>query len=132
MLPARTTVLAITGATLGQVSILNIDACANQSVIGILENKDIPTEYIYQVVLNDIPRLLYQQTGAAQPHVNKNDIENIPLLLPEDSNLIRIYYSKVHSLFDEISILERENLDLIKQRDELLPLLMNGQVNFDL
>jgi len=32
LMPKGTTVLAITGATLGQVSILGIDSCANQSV----------------------------------------------------------------------------------------------------
>ena len=40
LLPKKTTVLAITGATLGQVSLLEIDTCANQSVIGVLENDD--------------------------------------------------------------------------------------------
>jgi len=47
MLPKRTTVLAITGATLGQVSILEIGSCANQSVVGILESEIISSEYIY-------------------------------------------------------------------------------------
>ena len=36
MLPKKTTVIAITGATLGQVSRLEIESCANQSVIGIV------------------------------------------------------------------------------------------------
>lgn len=47
LLPAKTTVLAITGATLGQVSLLEIDACANQSVVGIIPNDNLPYEYIY-------------------------------------------------------------------------------------
>ncbi|HHX66635.1 MAG TPA: restriction endonuclease subunit S, partial [Gallicola sp.] len=38
LLPKRTTVLAITGATLGQVSRLEVASCANQSVIGIVPN----------------------------------------------------------------------------------------------
>jgi len=50
LLPAKTTVLAITGATLGQVSLLEIDTCANQSVIGILQNDRVPYEYIYPLI----------------------------------------------------------------------------------
>lgn len=50
LLPKKTTVLAITGATLGQVSLLEIDTCANQSVIGVLENTEIPYEYIYPFI----------------------------------------------------------------------------------
>ena len=50
LLPRKTTVLAITGATLGQVSLLEIDTCANQSVIGVLENEILPYEYIYPLI----------------------------------------------------------------------------------
>ena len=42
-----TTVLAITGATLGQISRIEKDFCANQSVIGILESDFFSNEYIY-------------------------------------------------------------------------------------
>lgn len=47
LLPAKTTVVAITGATLGQVSLLEIQSCTNQSVVGILENELVPYEFIY-------------------------------------------------------------------------------------
>ena len=73
LLPKKTTVLAITGATLGQVSLLEIDSCANQSVIGILENKCIPYEFIYPLIKNDIDKIIRHQTGGAQQHINKNN-----------------------------------------------------------
>ena len=42
-----TTIIATGGATLGQVSLLKIEACANQSIVGVLGSEKIPTEFIY-------------------------------------------------------------------------------------
>lgn len=46
--------------------------------------------------------------------------------------LTNLFYEKVMGIFSEIDNNIAEILSLTKQRDELLPLLMNGQVNFDL
>ena len=70
-LPKKTTVIAITGATLGQVSLLEIDSCTNQSVVGIIPNENLPFEYIYPMVNERIHELLSHQTGGAQQHINK-------------------------------------------------------------
>ena len=67
--------MAITGATLGQVSLLEIEACANQSVIGILENEKMPYEFIYPLIVNDIEKIILNQTGGAQQHINKDNVE---------------------------------------------------------
>lgn len=129
LLPKNTTVLAITGATLGQISILNIDSCANQSVIGILENNELPTVYIYPYITNSMKGIINNQTGAAQPHVNKNDIENIYVLLP-NCGIMGKYKDKVDGTYTLIMNLCSENLKLSQLRDFLLPMLMNGQVSF--
>ena len=49
-----------------------------------------------------------------------------------DELVLSSFENKVVSLFDLIGNNESEIASLTKQRDELLPLLMNGQVNFDL
>jgi len=74
LMPKNTVVLAITGATLGQVSILKIDACANQSVVGILEAASLPYEFLLPLTKYKIRDLMSNQTGGAQQHINKNDV----------------------------------------------------------
>ena len=129
LLPANTVVLAITGATLGQVSILNIESCANQSVIGIIETKEVPTEYIYPWIINSLKLLLNKQTGAAQPHVNKNDVQSLPLPLPNEQ-IMTAYMTYARDAYKTILVLEQETQELASLRDFLLPMLMNGQVGF--
>lgn len=127
LLPKRTTVLAITGATLGQVSLLEIDSCANQSVIGILESKEIPSEYIYFWIKNKINDIISWQTGGAQQHINKGNVDSSLFLIPKKDILIK-YLEIVKLLFNKISINCFEINNLSKIRDSLLPKLMSGQI----
>ena len=127
MLPRRTTVIAITGATLGQVSLTEIDCCANQSVIGIIPSKQIPAEYIYCWIKKNISELLAMQTGGAQQHINKEDINNLQILIPTIS-LIKKYAEIESPIFDKISENCFETERIAHIRDSLLPKLMSGYI----
>lgn len=130
LLPKNTTVLAITGATLGQVSRLEIDSCANQSVIGIIPNSWKLNNYLYLSILNTINDLVLKQTGGAQQHINKNDVETHEIIIPND-NLLKDFDEKVSPIFNKISLNCFENRKLEELRDILLPKLMNGEIDLD-
>ena len=127
LLPKRTIVLAITGATLGQVSKLEIDTCANQSVIGILENEKFSSEYIYFWIKNKIYDIIGFQTGGAQQHINKTNIDDYDLLVPNGETLDK-FNKLVKPIFKQISINCFQNQTLSQIRDALLPKLMSGEV----
>jgi type I restriction enzyme, S subunit len=65
LLPARTTILAITGATLGQISLTEIETCTNQSIVGVLGAAALPSEYTYFWMKEHVDDLLTWQTGGA-------------------------------------------------------------------
>ena len=127
LLPKKTTVLAITGATLGQVSLLEIDTCANQSVIGVLENAEVPYEYIYPFIKDRIEMLIQHQTGGVQQHINKDNVESLIFLLPA-INVLEDYISLVSPMYKRIESQCFENLYLSTLRDTLLPRLMSGEL----
>lgn len=127
LLPIGTTVVAITGATLGQVSLLEIETCANQSVIGIIPSEQLPKEYVFLWIKLKIEEIILNETGGAQPHINKNDINNTEILIPpsdllsEKNKIFEAWFSKITSNVFQIQTLE-------KLRDNLLPKLMSGEV----
>ena len=127
LLPNRTTVLAITGATLGQVSLLEIESCANQSVIGVLESDIIPSEYIFYWIKHTIDEIISWQTGGAQQHINKNNVDNSFLLIP-DNKILYKYLEIIRPVFDKISQNSFEVFNLSTIRDALLPKLMSGEL----
>lgn len=98
LLNRGTTVIAITGATLGQVSLLEIDTCANQSVIGIDENQ-IKKDFIYPLIMHHISDLIKKQTGGAQQHINMNDVKSLEIMVPTLTQY-RDYSFEVMPLFD--------------------------------
>jgi len=127
LLPKGTTVMAITGATLGQYSLLEIDSSFNQSVIGIKEGKFLKKEFIYFWIATTINDLINAQTGGAQQHINKQVVDSHKILVP-DQKILNKYYEIATPIFDMISrnSFEIENLSTI--RDSLLPQLMAGKI----
>lgn len=127
LMPAGTTVLAITGATLGQVSILEIEACANQSVIGIIPNETFPTEFIFLWINLKIKEIISRQTGGAQQHINKNDV-NETLIVKPPKELMKSKMPIFSDYFNKISANIKQINSLVQLRDSLLPKLMSGEV----
>lgn len=128
MLPAKTTVLAITGATLGQVSLLEIDACANQSVVGIIPNDTLPYEFIYPFIKAKINELISHQTGGAQQHINKQNVESLPVSIPT-RDILYDFVTLVSPMYSMIASNCFENMRLENMRDSLLPQLMSGELD---
>ncbi len=127
LLPKHTTLVAITGATLGQVSYTEIETCANQSVVGIVDEKQIHSEYIYCYISDNIKKLIGKATGGAQQHINKDIVNNFPFMVPS-MEITKLFKHNVEPLFNKISSLLFMNIGLEEARDRLLPKLMSGEL----
>lgn len=88
--------------------------------------------FIYQFLIQaaTIENLstIAQSAVSAYPSINTSDIENLDLVVPPDS-MIEEYAKISCRLYLQIDTNYKEIKSLTKQRDELLPLLMNGQVS---
>jgi type I restriction enzyme S subunit len=127
LMPAGTTVLAITGATLGQVSRLEIDASANQSVIGVLGSERLPDDYLFYWIRLHITDLVSRQTGAAQQHINKGDVDDLRILLPPQ-DVLSEFCQQAGPLLRQIAAAQFESQYLEGIRNALLPRLISGDV----
>ena len=127
LLPVHTTLVAITGATLGQVSYTEITTCANQSVVGIVDPSTCYEEYIYCYVSNNIKQIISKATGGAQQHINKDIVNAFDIVLPNEK-LMASFKNQIAPLFEKIKNLLFQNIRLTEARDRLLPKLMNGEI----
>ena len=125
----NSTLIAITGATLGQVSYSFIEACYNQSVVSLTTDKLI-NEYVHQYVLFFIADLTSHQTGGAQQHINKGDVENSSMLLPLNG-ILENFKSIIYSLYRKIELNLKELEYLTNLRDTLLPKLISGELEIN-
>ena len=127
-------VIAMTGATIGKFAIIpksDVDLYINQRVGYFnLGNEPINRLPFFINSLNmDYFRdaIFALSSGAAQPNISNEQINNINLLIPNES-LIRIFNQKLKSNYSLILNNQYENQQLTQLRDFLLPMLMNGQV----
>lgn len=113
-----------------RVTVLNIDACINQSVAGFAETDDYKYAYTYFSLSAEVPRLMTLRSGAQQPHINKETVENSPFLLPP-LTVLEEYYKNANPLIGLLIKKSEETKKLTHLRDSLLPMLMNGQVTIE-
>ncbi|HCX84563.1 MAG TPA: hypothetical protein DHV14_05380 [Micrococcales bacterium] len=125
LMPRSATVLAITGATLGKVARLEIEAAGNQSLVGIWSHDPALNDWLFFAVRGAVPKLVQSATGAAQQHVSKRDVEALEVPVAPTDALAR-WGSSVRPLLDSAAAVGRQNRTLAATRDALLPALMSG------
>lgn len=93
-----------------------------------LQCSDVSFEYIASYISN-----VYFEThkdmlahGATQEAVNNDDLTGIHIVIPDDKTL-QNYHRITQPIYSQISKNICENQELVKIRDWLLPMLMNGQ-----
>ena len=125
-------VIAMTGATIGKFAISQSNYWVNQRV-GRFDLGDRPLSRL-GFLFNSLKQEYFREQvfqiacGCAQPNISAEQIDSISILKPND-----VILNQFNKLCEPLLELQSENYlqieELTKQRDELLPLLMNGQVS---
>ena len=113
-----------------KVCIAAFDGITRDTVIVLKPtNKDL-LGYSYQLVNDDvfIEYATRHSYGSEQPVLSWESAKIYKVLKPK-SRLDVVYSKYAYSIIDYVIKNELEIANLTKQRDELLPLLMNGQVS---
>src|SRR5690606_831599 len=80
--PSGTVLLAMYGATVGKLGILEIDAATNQAICGITPSSDIDCMYLFYFLLGQRKSLIGMSTGGAQPNISQRIVRDIRLPVP--------------------------------------------------
>lgn len=82
LLPINTVLVAMYGATAGQVGILKFESTTNQAVCGILPNDKFIPEFLFQVLKDQKEIMISFSGGGAQPNISQGVIRNLEIPLP--------------------------------------------------
>lgn len=82
IVPANSVLVAMYGATAGQVGLLKIEASTNQAICSILPNKRFNPKFLYYVLSSKTNDLIEMSVGGAQPNISQGIIKNIEIPLP--------------------------------------------------
>jgi len=93
LFPENTVLVAMYGATAGQVGLLKFKSTTNQAICGIFPNERLIPNFIYYFFINKKDELVKQAVGGAQPNISQIKIKNtlIPLPpIPEQKHIVKI------------------------------------------
>jgi len=115
LLPIKTVLIALTGATTGQVGLLEFEACANQSVTGILPSKKHIPEYLFYYLRSQRSNVLKKSYGGAQKHISQEFVKNIIVPLPPLET-----QKQIVSQLEKLEKLKEKREQNIQECDELI------------
>ena len=118
--------------SIGKLVIVGTPMAMNQSCYA-LQSKEGEYEYLYFLTTQLIDCLKAKGSGSIFKSIIASDIEHSTLCIATE-NVVSGFCKKVKPLFEKLKTNTIEITELTKLRDELLPLLMNGQasVNYHL
>ena len=82
---------------------------------------------IYINSINTINKFKKGSNGSIVKFITKGDVENIKILVPDNEILLL----ELNKILNIVQNYKNENEKLIELRNDLLPMLMNGQINVD-
>ncbi len=112
--------------SIGKLVVVGTPMAMNQSCYA-LQSKTEEFEYLYFLTRQLIESLKAKGSGSVFKSIIASDIENSWLCIGSNE-VVSVFCNKVKPIFESIKEKTLEIAVLTKQRDELLPLLMNGQV----
>lgn len=121
------TVLLSSRAPIGYMAIARNELTTNQGFKSFIPNKGYSTEFVYHTVKRSLTAITQYASGSTFKEISGGTLKTVKIVLPK-TTIAEAYASSVRSIFFKQDVVERENEQLTRLRDWLLPMLMNGQV----
>lgn len=128
LFPKNTVIVAMYGATIGQLGILAEPSTTNQACCALLPKvNDLDFLFGFLLMQDKFEVLRDLGQGSAQNNVSQKVIQDFKIIIPP-RDLLDDFNETVRSFFDQKRILENSIPMLAKARDLLLPRLMDGRL----
>ena len=124
------TVLLSTRAPIGYLAISVDKVTTNQGFKSFIPNKRFTTEFIYYTIKNLLPTIENNAVGSTFKEISASTLKSIPIYLPP-TFIIEKFNKLITPISYKQRTLEKQNQELAKLRDWLLPMLMNGQITVE-
>ena len=103
----------------------------NQHIFKVTSANDFPKSFFYFQLLDyvDVFKKMAEARKTTMGHITQDHLQQSAIAIPDNKDIADRFEELISPIFNQIIKLHEEILNLTKQRDKLLPLLMNGQVS---
>lgn len=115
--PKNSVLIAMYGATAGQVGILRFEAASNQAVCAIYPNDTFISEFLYYFFLNEKERLIAKAVGNAQPNISQVKIKDteVPIIPLKEQQTIVAKLDQAFAAIDQAKANIETNISNAKE-----------------
>lgn len=114
LMPVDSVLIALTGTTTGVTAYLEIEACANQSVTGILPSNIHNSKYLFYYLSSIRKKILDDSYGGAQKHISQGYVRELEVPLPP----LKLQ-NEIADILDKADALFKTDQKLLQKYDEL-------------
>ena len=105
----------------------------NQHIFKVTSANDFPKSFYYFQLLDyvNVFKKMAEARKTTMGHITQDHLQQSTIAIPDNKDIADKFEELISPIFKQIVKLQEEISNLIKQRDELLPLLMNGQITIE-
>ena len=105
----------------------------NQHIFKVTSANGFPKSFYFYQLLDyvDVFKKMAEARKTTMGHITQDHLQQSTIAIPDDISIADKFEKRISPVFERIVKLQEEISTLSKQRDELLPLLMNGQVSLN-
>lgn len=117
-----TILIALYGATVGKLGILNIDAATNQACCAITANDKIESKYLFYILLSARQYLLSEGYGGGQPNISQDIVKNIfiPILETKEQKKVVDYLDQRTAKIDDLIKKNKKLIEVLKEKRQAI------------
>jgi len=120
--PRGSLVIAMYGATIGKLGMLNIDTTVNQACCVLPETKKMVTKYAFYSLMVAKNDLILQSKGGGQPNISQDTIKNEKLIVPPiiDQSAIVDYVDQICIPIQTAIDAANHQISLLQERKQII------------
>ena len=130
--PSGSVVIAMYGATIGKLAILNFSASVNQACCVFSGQRKIDYKFLFFWLLGYRPQIINLASGGGQPNINHEILRGLRVPCPDLSEQVAIarFLENETAKFDNLTAEAQRAIDLLQERrTALISAAVTGQID---
>lgn len=130
--PINSIVIAMYGATIGKLGILQIETCTNQACCVLANSMRMHHKYAFYCLFAGRQELINSANGGGQPNISQSIIRNFRLPIPpfaEQQAIVDYLDTKTAKIDETIANIDAQIADLRDYRSALISDVVTGKID---
>jgi len=132
MYPKNSLIIAMYGATIGKIALLNMEACTNQACCVLAKSRIFETKYVFYWFIANKKNIISYSYGGGQPNISQDVVKTLKIPLPprsEQQKIVRYLDKAVVKIDKTIQKIEEKIKLLEEYKKSLIHHLVTGKID---